>query len=109
MTAPVQPQQQAPAPPVQTALVPPVMPWTPFTPMPTDDEPTIAGLRRRRLARLIDSAKFEGMPKEWQQVAFAEYQRMRGIEAQAAQAAAAAAQPQKPAAKPPQPAPGAAA
>jgi hypothetical protein len=90
----------------QTALVPPKMPWTPFTPMPTDTEPLIAALRRRRLSNLIDSAKFEGMPPEWQQVAIAEYERMREVESQVAQQQAAAQQPQKPKDQP-QPAPGA--
>lgn len=82
MTAPVQPQQGAPAipaPPPPTAMRPPVMPWTPFTPMPTDSEPLIAAMRQRRLGKLIDSAKFEAMPKEWQQVAILEYQRMQQI------------------------------
>lgn len=76
-----------PVKPIQTALLPPQMPWTAFTPMPTDDEPAIAAIRQRRLAKLIDSAKFEGMPKEWQQTAFMEYERMRQVVSQAAQAA----------------------
>jgi hypothetical protein len=47
--------------------------------MPTDEDPLLADMRRRKLAKLIDSAKFEGMPPEWQQVAIAEYQRMQQI------------------------------
>lgn len=87
----------APVEPVQTALVPPQMPWTPFTPMPTDEIPEIAAMRARKLARLIDSAKFESFPGEWQQTAFAEFARMQQIGAQVAQAQLAAQQPQKPA------------
>lgn len=77
-------------------MQPPVMPWTPFAPMPTDTEPLIAAMRRRKLGRLIDSAKFEAMDPTWQQVAIQEYERMREVESQAAQQAAMAAQPQKP-------------
>lgn len=84
----------APMQPVQTAVTPPVSPWTPFTPMPTDEEPTIASMRKRKLGNLIDSAKFESFPGEWQQTAFDEYARMSQIEAQAAQQAALATQPQ---------------
>lgn len=90
MTVPVQPE---PAPDPNAPPVPPPMPWTPFTPMPTDDEPQIAAMRRRRLEKLIDGAKFEGMDPTWQQVAFTEYGRMRQVEAQAAQAAAIQANP----------------
>ena len=103
MTTPLQPEPQAPA---AGPPQPPPMPWTPFAPLPTDDEPATAALRRRRLAKLIDSAKFESFPPEWQQVAILEYQRMRTIEAQAAQAAAVAQQkPAKPAAQSGQPSP----
>jgi hypothetical protein len=81
MTAPmIDPQQQQgpPQPPV-----PPTPPWTPFAPMPTDEDPLLADMRRRKLAKLIDSAKFEGMPPEWQQVAIAEYQKMAQVVAAA--------------------------
>jgi hypothetical protein len=80
MTAPMIPPQQAQPP---ALLQPPVPPWTPFTPMPTDEDPLLADMRRRKLAKLIDSAKFEGMPPEWQQVAIQEYQRMQQIVAAA--------------------------
>lgn len=86
--------------PVQTAMLPPKMPWTAFAPMPTDDEPVIAGLRKRRLGKLIDSAKFEGMPKEWQATAIAEYQRMRQVESDAAMAVQQAQSPKQPTEKP---------
>lgn len=55
----------------------PAAPWSPFMPLPTDDEPLIAQFRQRRLAKLIDSAKFGAQPPEWQQVAIDEYTRMR--------------------------------
>ena len=70
----------------QAPMPPPVMPWTPFDQLPTDTEPQIAAMRRKRLSKLIDTAKFSAMPKEWQQTAIMEYERMRQIEAQAAQA-----------------------
>jgi hypothetical protein len=47
--------------------------------MPTDEDPQLADMRRRKLAKLIDGAKFEGMPPEWQQVAIIEYQRMQQV------------------------------
>lgn len=112
MSAPVPPQavpQDGPvSPDGQTPLQAPVMPWNPFMPMPTDDEPLIASMRRRKLGKLIDTAKFESFPPEWQETAKLEYTRMRTVEAMAAQAAAqsqssqasqpkqAAAQPQAP-------------
>jgi len=74
MTAPMMPQA-----PVQTAMMPPKMPWTPFTPLPTDSEPAIATMRMRRLSKMIDSAKFEGFPPEWQATAINEYQRMAQV------------------------------
>jgi hypothetical protein len=77
MTAPMTTQAPLPGQAGPPALLqPPVMPWTPFTPMPTDEDPLIAAMRKRKLAKMIDSAKFEGMPPEWQQVAFLEYGRM---------------------------------
>lgn len=65
--------------PVQTAMTPPVAPWTPFSPLPTDSEPATATMRMRKLGRLIDSVKFESYPKEWQQPAIQEYQRMQQV------------------------------
>lgn len=90
-----------PAPP--SKLQPPPMPWQPFQPLPTDDEPQIATMRRRRLGRLIDSAKFEGMDPAWRQTAVLEYQRMRHVEASAQQAQAQAQQPQPKATQQPEP------
>lgn len=95
-----QQRQSAGLPPAPSTIQPPPMPWTPFAPLPTDDEPETAKRRRIRLGKLIDSAKFEGMPREWQAVAIAEYTRMRQVESAAAQAA----QPQ-PSQKPQAPAP----
>jgi hypothetical protein len=87
----------------QTALLPPKQPWTPFSPLPTDEQPEVAAFRKRRLARLIDSAKFEAYAPEWQQVAIAEYMRMAGVEAAALQPPP---QPgQQPPGKPEQPQP----
>lgn len=72
--APPAPQQ-----PVRTAMLPPKMPWTPFGRLPTDNEPAIATLRTRKLSRLINSAKFESWPVEWQGVAISEYQAMAQV------------------------------
>lgn len=69
----------APVAPIQIAMVPPTMPWTPFTPLPTDSEPLIATMRMRRLSRMIDEAKFESYPPQWQGVAITEYQRMAQV------------------------------
>jgi len=55
----------------------PPAPWSPFAPLPTDDEPLIAQFRQRRLAKLIDSAKFGQFDPSWQQIALDEYARMR--------------------------------
>lgn len=99
MTLPMQPEAPVqPAGPPQ----PPKPPWTPFQPLPTDEEAPIAAMRKRRLARLIDSAKFESFPPEWRQVAILEYERMKGIEAQAMQAAQMAAAGPKAQQAPPQ-------
>lgn len=68
-----------PVQPVQTALKPPVKPWTPFTPMPTDELPEIAAMRSRKLARMIDEAKFESFAGEWQETAFDEFSRMQQV------------------------------
>ncbi len=100
MTLPIQPEQGQP---VAGPPQPPPMPWTPFQPLPTDDEPQIAAMRRRKLQKLIDGAKFEGMDPTWQQVALTEYARMRQVEAQAAQAAAPPPKGQKQEQPPPQP------
>lgn len=83
-------------------LQPPQMPFTPFAPLPTDEIPEVAAMRARKLGRLIDSAKFESFPPEWQQVAFAEFARMQQIGAQVAQAQAMAAQPPSATQRPPQ-------
>jgi hypothetical protein len=69
----------APQPSAPTAMQKPVPPWTPWTPMPTDELPLIAQMRSRKLANLIDEAKFESYPGEWQQTAFDEFQRMQQV------------------------------
>ena len=103
MTMPMMPQQQLgpvdPGPPPQA-------PWTPFAPLPTDDEPQTAAMRQRRLAKLINTAKFASFPPEWQQPALEEYQRMRQVVGAAQMAQQAALHPQ-PAPKPQPPPQGA--
>jgi hypothetical protein len=103
MGQPVPPQPQMPP-------VPPV--WSPFAPLPTDTEPEVADLRRRRLRKLIDSAKFAAAPPLWQGEAIQAYNVARQAAAQAAQMAqpqpAQGKQPPKPqpGQKTPEPAPG---
>lgn len=82
-------QAQATGQPVPPQPQMPPMPqvWSPFAPLPTDTEPEIADLRRRRIRKLIDSAKFAAADPLWQQQAIQAYMVAR-------QAAAAAAQPQ---------------
>lgn len=83
---PVPPQPQAP----------PIAPvWSPFAPLPTDTEPMVAGLRMRRLRKMIDSAKFDAADPLWQQEALQAY-----TVARQAQAAAAMPQPGQPQGKP---------
>ncbi len=87
--------------PIQTALKPPVMPPTAFTPpLPTDELPEIAAMRSRKLARMIDSAKFESFSGEWQDSAFREFDRMQKVLA-AVQAPPPQAGPKGPPAPPP--------
>jgi hypothetical protein len=62
--------------------------WTPFAPLPMDDEPQVAALRQKRLRKLMATARFSAQPPEWQQVVKDEYQRMRQAVALAGQAAA---------------------
>lgn len=52
-------------------------PWTPFGPLPCDDEPMTAQTRQRRIKKLMEGVRFDAQPPEWQQVAIAEYTRMR--------------------------------
>ncbi len=66
MTAPMMPQAQ----PQQPQLLPePQAPWTPFAPMPMDDEPAVAAIRKRRIADLMATVRFTAQPKEWQEIA----------------------------------------
>jgi hypothetical protein len=66
--------------------MPPVPPvWSPFAPLPTDTEPEVADLRRRRIRKLIDSAKFAAAHPLWQQEASQAYLVARQAAAQAAQ------------------------
>lgn len=69
-TAPAEPppeqiQPQAPA------------PWSPFMPLPMDDEPLIAQLRMRRLSKLMAKTSFSSQHPLWQQLVIDEYNRMR--------------------------------
>lgn len=81
MPGAVAPVQDPPPQPVQPSVPPP---WTPFAPLPCDDEPLIAAQRQRRLVRLMLSARFKAQPPEWQQTVVEEYNRMRTAVAAAA-------------------------
>jgi hypothetical protein len=70
---PEQPQQAVP---MDANGQPMQAPWTPFNPLPMDNEPLNAQLRMRRLGKMMAQVKFEAFPPEWQQVAIAEYQNM---------------------------------
>jgi hypothetical protein len=59
--------------------------WTPFQPLPCDDEPEIAALRKRRLAKLMATARYTAQPPEWRALVDGEYQRMRQAVAMASQ------------------------
>lgn len=78
-----QAQGMQPPPPPQMPPIPPV--WSPFAPLVTDTEPEIADMRRRRLRRLIDSAKFADADPLWQAEASQAYTIARAAAAQAAQ------------------------
>ena len=85
----VAPQPPAPVQPVDPQTGQPMSaPWSPFAPLPMDDEPPIAAMRQARLRKLMATAEFSAQPPEWQQLVTAEYGRMRN--------AVAAAQPPAP-------------
>jgi hypothetical protein len=67
VTAPMMPPHGALAQP-PAPLQPPVMPWTPFAPLPMDDEPSVALVRRRRLGHLMATTEFSAQPLEWREV-----------------------------------------
>lgn len=70
---PEAPQPQAVQPPQPTIPAP----WTPFGPLPMDDEPMIAALRQERLSDLMATVRYSAQPPEWQQMVVIEYTRMR--------------------------------
>jgi hypothetical protein len=54
------------------------MPWTPFAfVLPNDTEPEIAQIRKRRLSRVMSTARFAAQPPQWQQPVLDEYSKMR--------------------------------
>lgn len=73
---PAPPQPQPPQP--QT---PP--PWTPFNQLPCDSDAIVAGKRLRRLAQMMQQARFSMQPVPWQQTVFTAYnQAAQAIQAQ---------------------------
>lgn len=70
-----QPPQQAV--PMGADGMPLTPPWGPFAPLPMDDEPLIAQLRMRRLAKLMAKAEFSSKDPMWTQLVVDEYNRMR--------------------------------
>lgn len=76
-------QQSGMAPPPPPPLAPVPFVWSPFAELPTDSEPDVAGIRMRRLRKLIDSVKFGTFgqpgqpPTPWQQEALTAYQKAR--------------------------------
>lgn len=76
--APALPAPPQPVPPMDPQTGQPMAPpWTPFQPLPMDDEPLIAALRQRRLSTLMATSRFSAQAPEWQQMVFQEYARMR--------------------------------
>lgn len=76
MPGAVAPQQTPPPKPAQPmdAMGQPLPPpWTPFDVLPMDDEPLIAALRQRRLAKLMAKAEFMAQPPEWRQTVIQAY------------------------------------
>jgi hypothetical protein len=68
------PQPPIPAQPTDPQTGQPMpAPWTPFAPLPVDNEPLIAALRQRRLGKLQAKSEFAAQPPEWQQVALDAY------------------------------------
>jgi len=85
-----------PMPPQPPQIPPPPEPWTPFQyTLPNDTEPEIAALRKRRLSRLMSTARFSAQPIEWQQPLYEEYVKMRQASAIGLPTAAAAQQLQQ--------------
>lgn len=79
--------------------------WSPFADRATDQDPAVAGMRKRRLGKLIDTARFESFPAEWRQDAIEAYQRADKVLAMAARPPMPALPPGAPQGppKPPQP------
>lgn len=82
LKVPVSAAQPLPPPPTPVQRMdangqPMASPWTPFAPLPMDDEPMIAALRQRRLKTLMAKTRFTAQPPEWQQMVVVEYNRMR--------------------------------
>lgn len=50
--------------------------WSPFDPRPTDEDPTVAKVRYKKLRDFIATADYSKQPPEWRQLIDAEYQRM---------------------------------
>lgn len=65
-------------PPQPPQIQPPQPPPHPFSePLPNDDEPEIAAIRKRQLSLLMSGTRFAAQPSEWRQPVYQEYQRMR--------------------------------
>lgn len=65
-------------PPQAPQMPPPTPPWHPFRDQrANDNEPEIATLRKRRLSKLMSTARFTAQPPQWQQPAATEYMAMR--------------------------------
>lgn len=76
MTMPMAPQGPPPIPP---------KPFTPFDQLGNETEPEVAGVRMRRLSRLMSTARFKAQPPEWRQLVVDEYNASRQAVAQATQ------------------------
>jgi len=76
--APMLPPPPQPVPPMDPQTGQPMAPpWTPFQPLPWDNEPMIAALRQERLSDLGATVRYTAQPPEWQAMVVNEYNAMR--------------------------------
>lgn len=79
----------------QPAMQPPS--WTPFEPRPSDEDPTVATIRYRKLLAFMAGSDYQKQPPEWRSLVDGEFVRMQqasGVQTIAQQQAAMAQQQQ---------------
>lgn len=86
MTLPFPPQPGIMQPPMGPPPIPP-KPFSPFDVVGNETEPEVAGIRMRRLSRLMSTARFKAQPPPWRQLVTDEYNTARQAVASATQGA----------------------